>query len=293
MTFARLARLALIAAALPFNALGAVSPGQLYYERTLVGAAGARCKLFTPQVAASLAASTQQARGAALRGGADRVSLAAVEKRALVTAGTLPCNSPDLAVVADRVRQGFAGYAKLTTMTFPGELSSWTAERGTASRVGSAWRLFQAARTPMGEARLGLAQATDGGAALVAVAAWPGALAASGARIVVRDTVKFTAPYVGPGRKDLNARAAPRAASTAILAADRSAAPAALLPQGVAMGAAFRFPARAITAIEALDPREALVLELVYPARDGERVERVPMEVGDFAAGRAFLVTGK
>ena len=37
------------------------------------------------------------------------------------------------------------------------------------------------------------------------------------------------------------------------------------------------------------DPREAVTLELVFPTRTGERVETTLFEVGDFAAGRAFL----
>ena len=43
----------------------------LFYERSLMSAAGARCKLFDSGTAAALAASGRQARGAALRAGAD------------------------------------------------------------------------------------------------------------------------------------------------------------------------------------------------------------------------------
>ena len=48
-------------------------------------------------------------------------------------------------------------------------------------------------------------------------------------------------------------------------------------------------PEAAARALEGLDPREAVTLELVYPTRDGERVESTLLEVGDFAAARAFL----
>jgi len=66
----------------------------------------------------------------------------------------------------------------------------------------------------------------------------------------------------------------------------------AVLPGNRATGASgarlvLRDPARA--AKPYLDPREAVVLELVFPTRDGERVESTLFEVGDFAAGRAFL----
>src|SRR5688500_15113179 len=89
---------ALLAAVLPAAGLAATAQGQLYCGRTLMRAAGARCGLFTPEISAGLAASAQQARGAALRSGADRAALAAVEKRARDTAAATRCKSPDLAV---------------------------------------------------------------------------------------------------------------------------------------------------------------------------------------------------
>ena len=48
----------------------------------------------------------------------------------------------------------------------------------------------------------------------------------------------------------------------------------------------FAFPAAAAQALEALDPREVVAVEFVYPDRPSERAL---FEVGDFAAGRAFL----
>ena len=69
----------------------------------------------------------------------------------------------------------------------------------------------------------------------------------------------------------------------------RGTAPVGLLPAGAVVGAAFRFPDSAARALEGLDPREAVVLELVFPTRTGERVDSTLLEVGDFAAGRAFL----
>jgi hypothetical protein len=77
------------------------------------------------------------------------------------------------------------------------------------------------------------------------------------------------------------------------LASARVPAGPALLPVASGAGAVFRFSPAAVAAIESLDPREAVLLELVYPTRDGERVEQVALEVGDFAAGRAFLSAGR
>ena len=59
-----------------------------------------------------------------------------------------------------------------------------------------------------------------------------------------------------------------------------------LLPKGSEDGWAFRFPAAAAQALADLDPREAIAVEFLFP---GERVRTAYVEVGDFAAGRAFL----
>lgn len=279
--------LALLAAAVtPMAVAAAAPPGQLFYERTLVGAAGARCRLLTPAVSSSLAASAHQARGAALRAGGQPAALQAVEARARERAAATPCTSPDLLLGVERVKSAFAGYTRMDTMEFPGDLASWKAERSSRAKAPSSWRLSQTARSPSGPVTFGLTT----GDHLTAVAAWPAALTASGARIVVRDPTRSPNPYIDTRRAGLGGRTAPRSVSTAYLASGRAPAGIDLLPSGTGLGAAFRFPAAAVRALEALDPREALVLELVYPTREGERVKRVALEVGDFAAGRAFLM---
>ncbi|MDZ4370247.1 MAG: hypothetical protein U1C74_02340, partial [Phenylobacterium sp.] len=49
---------------------------------------------------------------------------------------------------------------------------------------------------------------------------------------------------------------------------------------------AFRFPQTAAKALADLDPREAVAVEFLFA---GDRVRTAYVEVGDFAAGRAFL----
>jgi hypothetical protein len=284
----RIAAVAVIAALAPQGAAGSGAPGQLLYERTLMVEAGARCRLFTPEITAALVASTHQARGAALRAGAGRAALAAVEARAADRARTLPCNSPDLAVGAGRVRQAFDGYARIDRMEFPGDANGWKAVRGVNARTTSAWRLVQTVAARPGRMLLGVA-ADLGSDRLTAVAAWPGAAQASGARLVVRDPGKSPEPYLDPRRADLASKAPPRAASLIFIASGRARATANLAPTGTA----FRFPPAAVHALQALDPREAVIVEVIYPARKGERVERAVFEVGDFAAGYAFLESGR
>jgi hypothetical protein len=275
-------------ACLPAWPAAGAAASDLFYERTLMSVAGARCKLFEPSVAAALYASGRQARGAALRAGIDPDALGAAEARAKARARTVACNSKDLAVAAARVRKGFEGYSAIQTMTFAGDNARWEADRGGQKRFSSDWRLIQRTRTRQGEVLFGLA-AAPGGEALTVVAAWPGALAASGARLVMRDPTRARRAYLDPRHRDLAGRTPPRSVTRAFLASERAPSRPALLPTGAASGATFHFPPVAAFALEELDPREAVVLELIYPTRAGERVETAAFEVGDFAAGRAFL----
>ncbi|MEI7932421.1 MAG: hypothetical protein WCI21_05125, partial [Alphaproteobacteria bacterium] len=75
-----------------------------YYERALMSAANARCRLFEPNLAAALAMTEAQARGAALRSGIEEDELDQVAERARAKAGAQACNSADLATAAEKVK---------------------------------------------------------------------------------------------------------------------------------------------------------------------------------------------
>ena len=130
--------------------LAAISPASaapaldLFYQRALMTSADQYCRLFAPDVAQALAASKAQARGAALRSGANAAELAVLEARAGAQAAAAGCRSPAIAAAADQVRQAFAGYANLDSMEFPGEIAGWTAERPADSA--DRWRVWQRVR---------------------------------------------------------------------------------------------------------------------------------------------------
>jgi len=63
-----------------------------------------------------------------------------------------------------------------------------------------------------------------------------------------------------------------------------------LLPEGREAAQTWTFPAAAADALSGLDPREVFTVEFVF--RDGSATRSV-FEVGDFAAGRAFLAMGR
>ncbi len=278
--------------ALP-GAAGASAASSLFYERTLMHEAGDRCHLFAPAIASALQASSLQARGAAERAGDTWATLAATGERARLKAWSVPCASPDLATAAGRVRDAFVGYAKLTEMSFPGEVSTWQAARKPRPIMqngkpmpGPRWRLSQPAPSASARIVFGMAEGVDGP---LLVTTEPGAIGATYARLIVRDPGKAPEPYIDPRIGGLAGRTAPASVTRTFFAQTRTAAPATLSPTGTAGATQFSFPPAAAEAMDRLDAREAVRIEIVYSGRTGERVSSALVEVGDFAAGRAFL----
>jgi hypothetical protein len=269
--------------------LARAQPLDLFYERTVMRAADSRCGLFTPDVAQALAAAAAQARGAALRAGASPESLRAAEQAARQKAYAVGCASPAMTVAAQRVRSGFAGFARLQRLSYPGDVAVWQADRlgGRESR----WRLKQDTAFGADQMSFGLA-GRDGAEALVALARFADGTAPYGARLVLRDAGRSSGPYLdrtatGPtAGLPLARRLPPPLARTSFMAEAREPAGPDLLPKGARAGWAFRFPAAAARALAGLDPREAVAVEFLFP---GDQVRRAYVEVGDFAAGQAFL----
>ncbi len=267
-----------------------------YYERSVMSAAGERCGLFTPSLASALASSQAQARGAALRSGVDPASLDRVAQRARSKAYTVPCASSDIRTPADRVRTAFAAYAKLTKMSFPGDLNAWSADRTAYTYAG--WRLSQPAAFGWDRMIFGIA-GQDNESGLLAVAVFADGANPYAARLVMRDPARASGPYLDSllatpsSRLPLAQRTPPRYAARVFQAQARDTAGVGLLPKGAKTGVAFRFPSQAAAALAALDPREAIAVEFVFAGRSGDQVRTAYVEVGDFAAARAFLAVAQ
>jgi hypothetical protein len=289
----RLAQVAV--AALGVLAVGpavAASPAaDLFYQRAVMTAADGACRLFAPDVATALAASKAQARGAALRSGADPAGLAAVEAQASA-AGAASCHSPAIAAAADQVRAAFAGYAHLDHMDFPGEFAAWLAERP-ASDTEPRWHASQRDRFGWDVMRFGLAGHGDD-RPLTAVASFADSAQPYGARLVMRDVDATSGPYLDARQADIDGhipidgRLPPRASSRVFEAGEMTAADKALVTPDMPGAWSFAFPQAASDALAQLDPRETVAVEFLFTGDDGESVRTAYVEVGDFAAARAF-----
>jgi hypothetical protein len=279
----------LVAAGVAAPSLAWAQPADLYYERAVMAAADTRCGLFAPEISAALAAGAAQARGAALRAGTSSESLKALQRSAEAKASQAACSSPDIALAAERVKSAFSGYARVTRLTYAGDVAVWQADRN-AGRT-ARWRLAQETGFGPDLLTFGLA-GVQGLDALVAVARFADDAEPYAARLVLRDGVRAPQAYLdrwGGGstaRLPLSRRLPPPGATKAYVATARAPAAADLLPRGATDGWTFRFPDAAAAELAALDPREAVAVEFLFP---GDQVRRAYVEVGDFAAGRAFL----
>ncbi|HQN52457.1 MAG TPA: hypothetical protein PK913_15515 [Phenylobacterium sp.] len=267
----------------------AASSLDLFYERSLMVAADTRCGLLPDDVGSALVAAQVQARGAAMRAGFDKMTIKATQSRAAAKAGSVACASPDLAMALGRVRAAFDGYARLLRMDYPGDSAMWKADRG-SSVVAARWRLFQ--NVKFGDSRMVFGLAGRKGANVVlALAQFPRGEAPYAANLVLRDDAATSGPYLDQrgatlASTPLARRLPPVTAQVTFAAEARSTAGLDLLPKDMKSGWAFRFPPEAARAMAQLDPREVVAVDFMFP---GDVTRRAYVEVGDFAAGRAFL----
>jgi hypothetical protein len=268
--------------------LAHAAPVDLFYERTVMTAVGQRCALFDADTAQALAAAGLQARGAALRAGSDPATLAAVGRDARARGAGADCSAAGTALAAARVRSAFAGFAKVTRLAYPGQMADWRADRTLARDI--RWRLVQETRFGPDRMSFGLA-GLGSPSVLLAVGRFADNAQPYSARLLLRDQSRTSGPYLNQqggsaAKLPLPRRMPPRDSVVTFSAKARSPAGVDLLPKGAAWGWAFRFPDAAARALAGLDPREAVAVEFVFP---DDSVRRAYVEVGDFAAGQAFL----
>jgi hypothetical protein len=266
------------------------TPFDLFRERVAITAAGDRCRLFDAETAAALAAGAAQARTAALRAGyaSEALDQGAAGVRAEVA--RMACDSPRLVKAAAQARDAFRAYSNLERMAFPGQVGAWRADR-IMPRETAAWRLAQDAFAGQDRVVFGVAGQKGAEAVTLSVASGDGS-SPYAARLLVRDAARLPEPVLpDDGGAPLAARVPLRAAAQVILAEARTPADPALRPKGADKAVAFRFPSSARQALERLDPREAISVEILYPSERGDLVRTAFLEVGDFDAGMAFLNT--
>lgn len=288
----------LCAAAMLVGAAGPTfaAPTDAFYQNSLMSIADRRCKFFEPRIAAVLAAARLEARGAALKAGVTLLELDRVEARARAKAYSQPCNSRDFTVAAANVRKAFEGLSQYRTMRYPGDIAGWNVERINGRRLMS-WGVSQRAGFGADSMTFGLAGRNDQ-VALTAVAVFADGAKPVSARLLMRDLSKIQQPILdaraGAGaRMPLSARVAPVNVSRIFPGVGPQPTDEHLATGAARSNVTFRFPAEAAGAMANLDPREAVVVEFNFLGRGGYVTRRAYVEVGSFAAARAFLGVGQ
>lgn len=249
---------------------------QLFAERTALLAGDAKCHVLAANARTALIATTGQARYAALRDGWTADALTGVAARATNAGAGRGCTDPLLLTAAKSATAGYQGWAGFQAMTFKGADRTWAARR-TPDPAG--WMLSQALGA---NAQFGVLM-IDGKERL-ALMLPPGAAAST--TIYFRNTATAPNPILGvPGlavQPGLAGRATPRSMATARLPSARTIDRRDKQPERLM----FTFPATVLSDIAALDPREAVEIELAQPSG---KPTKLYLEVGDLAVARAFL----
>lgn len=268
--------IAAAATSMAFSAAAAFPSGpaaSAFAERHALLAADVKCALLAPGARLALEAGASQARSTLARTGASVADMDGLAARAAEIGRTKACNDPAILAAASAAREGFKVWARMHERQFPGAQAIWQARRTPEPQGG--WFLFQA--LPGGDGRLGLRSVES----RPQLTAWVSANAAA-ARLILRDPRRTQAPrFLAPDAfsETSAVRAAPPSSADAIVFHARQRAP-------EARGVRFQFDDAALALMARLDSRETAILEL----ETANGTVRRPIEIGDLAAARAFLM---
>lgn len=242
---------------------------QLAERRALLAVDG-RCRLLEPPVRMALTATAAQARASLLRAGWDSGRVSALEDRAHASGARRACTDEAVRAAAGRARSGYRAWTNLQNLSLPGAYRSWEARR--QPEAGD-WRLWQ----ELGQAGARFGAVSGHGGAVLELSA-TGPLPAAAVLRLRNRTVQGTALLDVPARieRGLAAKLPPPGLTQPIFAAGRQAA---------AGRVRFTFPVDTWAALAALDPREAVGVEV--------GTTRLLLEVGDLTTARAFLQAGR
>lgn len=257
-----------------------------WLERVAISAADKTCNLFSEGERFALASGIYQAEGELLRAGKSRAEMQRLSAQVTEHAQGLGCNNGEIVSVAATVRDSYRQFAKTNFLEYPAPRSTWGASRSehdrwSASQTDKATGFIFGLRRVPGQpdqSRLAIAMPARG-------------VTPASAQITFRDPEKMSEPWFGSlsGKTDKLAPA-PRATSRIDWAGkvmsgkDEIGAPIWI----------FTFDASVIAALEQLDPREAIQVNLLpAPRAKDQNVKSVVFEIGDFRAARAFSMIPK
>ncbi len=276
-----------------------------FMERASLRSADDHCELLTRNERLALDMGYWQSYGALLRGGFELDELTAMHNETTDYASTKPCDDKAMTAATEKLKNAFLAFSRTPFFEFHNSQSTWTASRTltdvwgtyqenskTNSRMGLVH--LKRARDPLAFAKPGEKRDPPQLGAMLRLA--KGDKLPATARLIARDPAKNAEPWLGGLFGDAGTLSAPpRAFSSAYFAAGREVVDARPYEDGDATnGILFLFGSDALRALEALDPREAVVIEFAPSDRDkGGKLIRSVFEVGDFKAAAAFTLISR
>ena len=255
-----------------------------FLERTAISAADDACNLFTPAERFALRAGLYQSQNELLRANfsLEKINDTAASVRA--HAKSLGCDHPSVRQVAATIRDSYRQFAKTNYLEYAAGHGVWRASRVAADQ----WALSELDKAT--GAAFGLRNSTDKKkpGLRLAIAIPVGDSLPATAQLYIRDPQRLDEPWLGSLFGPTGQLSpTPRAMTRIEWAAETG-------EEDDIIGDPFQvyyFPETAIARIEALDPREAVQLELTPNPRDkNQRPVRILFEVGDFRAAHNFIL---
>lgn len=257
-----------------------------WLERVAISAADETCHLFSEGERLALRSGLYQAEGELLRAKTNPTEMKRLSAQVSEHAKSLGCGHPEVVSVSATVRNSYRQFVKISYLEYPATHSMWGASRSEHDK----WAVSQTDKTSglmFGLRRVpGSPDETRLVVAMPAVGVTP-----ASAQLIFRDPEKLPEPWLGSlSGVSTKLAAAPRSVShiewagRVMSATDEVGNPLWI----------FAFSPSAIDALEQLDPREAVQVNLNPAARAKEQTSKqFTFELGDFRAARAFSMIPK
>lgn len=257
-----------------------------WLERVAISAADKACNLFNEGERLALQSGIYQAEGELLRANKTREEMDRLSAEVSAHARSLGCANPSVVQVAATIRSSYRQFAKTNYLEYPSARATWGASRAESDK----WAVNQEDKITGVTFGLRRTAEEDQGITLAATIPAQG-LEPSSLQLVLRDPDKMPEPWfgaiTGPTEKLI---AAPRSIAKVEWAGKIFKGKD---PEGRPIWI-FYFSPDAITRLEALDPREAVQIDIVPSQRAKDQtVRHVAFEVGDIRAAHAFSMIPK
>jgi len=260
---------------------------RMFLERTAIAAADKYCNLFTEGERLALRSGLYQAEGELLRANYDPAKMERLANEVRTHAKALGCDHPSVLEVAGTIRSSYRQFTKTNALDYPASNSTWSASRSEHD----VWAVMQVDKAS--DVIFGLRREDNEkpDKLTLAVAIPWSSKPSSAVQLYIRDVAKMRDPWLGQ-----------------IFATNAAIAPA---PRSISRPEwtgrvkewednvgdwyhVYYFAPSAVERLELLDPREAVLLELTpSPLAKDKTAVKIPFEVGDIRAARAFAMIPK